>query len=275
VDRVLSREQGGGVDAQFIRQMQGWDTLSAATGIGTIGLPASPQEHLDMAQQETGHAVASPFNQYEPLSLTFCPLPITSHKYNIRRTKMKRQTLVEYKDASPEIQAIYDEVMEVTGSPDVFNFLKAFGNNEKALRAFWSMLRYTLLEGDVPALLKQLILFRVSVEYGNTYCASLHGQTVLRIDPTITYDELMAMSDGGNMDIPASYVTAIELVTQMALRPKTVEAEDFDFEEQLRDEGFSEQEIDELISVAGFGVLLNTMTDIVHIPAEKPLDPAT
>jgi len=186
---------------------------------------------------------------------------------------MKRQTLVEYKDASPEIQAIYDEVMEVSGSPDVFNFLKAFGNNEKVLRAFWSMLRYTLLEGDVPALLKQLILFRISVEYGNTYCASLHGRTVLRMDPTITYDELIAMSDGGNMDIPASYRVAIEIVTQMALRSKTVEAEVF--EEQLRDEGFSEQEIDELISVAGFGVLLNTMTDIVHVPAEEPLRPAT
>src|ERR1700693_1139286 len=190
-----------------------------------------------------------------------------------RRKNMKRQTLVEYKDASPEIQAIYDEVMEVIGSPDVFNFLKAFGNNEKVLRAFWSMLRYTLLEGDVPALLKQLILFRISVEYGNTYCASLHGRTVLRMDPTITYDELIAMSDGGNMDIPASYRGAMEIVTQMALRPKTVEAEDF--EEQLRDEGFSEQEIDELISVAGFGVLLNTMTDIVHVPSEEPLRPAT
>ena len=186
---------------------------------------------------------------------------------------MKRQTLVEHKDAAPEIQAIYDEVMEVIGSPDVFNFLKAFGNNEKVLRAFWSMLRYTLLEGDVPALLKQLILFRISVEYGNTYCASLHGRTVLRIDPTITYDELIAMSNGGNLDIPASYGVAIDLVTQMALRPKTVAAKDFDFEEQLRDEGFSEQEIDELISIAGLGVLLNTMTDIVHIPTEAPLEP--
>gem|GEM_PF-4928436 len=28
---------------------------------------------------------------------------------------MKRQTFVEYKDAAPEVQAIYDEVMEVTG----------------------------------------------------------------------------------------------------------------------------------------------------------------
>jgi alkylhydroperoxidase family enzyme len=188
---------------------------------------------------------------------------------------MKRQTLVEYKDASPEIQAIYDEAMEVIGSSEVFNFLKAFGNNEKVLRAFWSMLRYTLLEGDVPALLKQLILFRISVEYGNAYCASLHGRTVLRMDPTIAYDELMAMSDGGNMDIPASYGVAIELVTQMALRPKTVKAEDFDFEEQLRNEGFSDQEIEELIAIAGLGVLLNTIMDIVQLPTEAPLEPAT
>ena len=188
---------------------------------------------------------------------------------------MKRQTLVEYKDASPASQVIYDEVMQISGSPDVFNFLKAFGNNERVLRAFWSMIRYILFEGDIPALLKQLILFRISVEYGNTYCASLHGRTVLRIDPTINYDELIAMSDGGNLDIPPSYEVAIDLVTRMALRPKTAAAEDFDFEEQLRDEGFSEQEIDELISIAGFGVLLNTMTDIVHIPAEAPLDPAT
>lgn len=185
---------------------------------------------------------------------------------------MKRLTLVEYKDASPEIRTIYDEVMEVTGSPDVFNFLKAFGNNEKVLRAFWSMIRYTLLEGNVPGLLKQLILFRISVEYGNTYCASLHGRTVLRMDPTITYDELIAMSDGGNIDIPASYAVAIDIITRMALHPKTVAAGNFDFEEQLRDEGFLEQEIDELISVAGFGVLLNTMTDIVHVPAEEPLE---
>lgn len=185
---------------------------------------------------------------------------------------MKRQVLVEYNEASPEVQAIYDEAMEVTGIPDVFNSLKALGNNEKVLRGFWSMLRYTLLEGDVPALLKQLILFRISVEYGNTYCASLHGRTVLRMDPTITYDELVAMSKGGDMDVPASYAIAIKVVTQMAMQPKTVATEDFDFEEQLRDEGFSEQEIDELIALAGFGVMLNTMTDIVHIPAEEPLD---
>lgn len=137
------------------------------------------------------------------------------------------------------------------------------------------MIRYVLLEGEVPALLKQLILYKISLDYGNTYCTSLHGRTVLRMDSTISYEELKAMSEGANLDIPAAYQVAINLVSRMALQPKTVEAEDFDFEEQLRDEGFSEQEIDELIAVAGFGVLLNTMTDIVKVPSEEPLEAST
>ena len=188
---------------------------------------------------------------------------------------MKRFVIVEYQDASPEVQRIYDDIMETAGVTDVFNFLKAFGNNERVLRGFWSILKNVLLSGEVPMLLKQLILFRISVEYGNTYCASLHGQTILRIDPTITYDELLTISHGGKLDIPASYEVALDLITQMALQPKTVAREDFNFEEQLRDEGFSEQEIDELISVAGFGVLLNTMTDIVLVPTEDSPAPGT
>jgi alkylhydroperoxidase family enzyme len=180
--------------------------------------------------------------------------------------------MVEYKDASPAVRAIYDETMEVTGMTDVFNFFKALGTNENVLRGFWSMLRYTLLEGEVPALLKQLILFKISVESGNEYCTSLHGRTAIRLDPTISLDELMAMSKGGNLESPASYQVALEIVTQMALQSKTIGADDFDFEEQLRDEGFSEREIDELISVAGFGVLMNTMTDIIRVPADESLE---
>ena len=109
---------------------------------------------------------------------------------------MKRQTLVEYEEASPEVQEIYNEIMETTGAPTVLNFLKALGQNEKVLRAVWSMLKYTIIEGEIPALLKQLILFRISIVAGNQYCTALHGHAVLNMDPTLTYDDLIAMSEG-------------------------------------------------------------------------------
>ncbi len=187
---------------------------------------------------------------------------------------MKRQTLVEYEDASPEVQEIYNEIMETTGAPTVLNFLKALGQNEKVLRAVWSMLKYTIIEGEIPALLKQLILFRISIVAGNQYCTALHGHAVLNMDPTLTYDDLIAMSEGKDIaQMPLSFQVAIDVIPKLALQPKRIADEDFDFEDQLRDEGFSEREIDELIAQAHFGVMLNVMTDIFDIPWESPFPP--
>jgi len=187
---------------------------------------------------------------------------------------MKRQTLVEYEDASPEVQEIYNEIMTTMGAPTVLNFLKALGHNENVLRAVWSMLKYTIVEGEIPALLKQLILFRISIVAGNQYCTALHGHAALNMDPTLTYDDLIAISEGRDVaQMPLSFQVAIDVITQLALQPKRVAEEDFDFEDQLRDEGFSEREIDELIAQAHFGVMLNVMTDIFDIPWESPFPP--
>ncbi len=85
---------------------------------------------------------------------------------------MKRVTLVEYDAAAPEVQAIYDEIMETMGSPDVLNVFKALGNNENVLRAVWSMLKNTLVAGEIPSLLKELILFRISIKPGQGWVVS-------------------------------------------------------------------------------------------------------
>lgn len=187
---------------------------------------------------------------------------------------MKRQTLVEHKDASREVQAIYDEIREIMGSPTVPNFLKALGNNENVLRAIWSMTKHTMIEGEIPSLLKQLILFKISINAGNGYCTALHGHAALNLDPTLSYDDLINLSDGKTSTrLPASFQVAIKIVTQAALQPKSVADEDFDFEDQLRDEGFSEREIDELMAQAYFAVMMNTFIDSFDIPWESPFPP--
>ena len=70
---------------------------------------------------------------------------------------MKRASLVEYDDAAPEVQAVYDEIMDTMGAPEVLNSLKALGHNLRVLRGVWSILNATLIEGEIPELLKQLI----------------------------------------------------------------------------------------------------------------------
>jgi alkylhydroperoxidase family enzyme len=183
---------------------------------------------------------------------------------------MKRNQQIEYEDASPEVQAIYDETMDTLGIPVVLNAFKALGNNAQVLRSVWSIVKGTLVEGEIPALLKQLILFKISVVAGNEFCTSLHGHDALNLDSTLSYEDLMALANGTCTKLPVSFQVAIDLVSKAALEPKNIADDEFDFEEQLRDEGFSESEIDELLAQGMLGVLLNMMTDTYDIPAQQP-----
>ncbi len=188
---------------------------------------------------------------------------------------MKRNSLVEYEDASPEVQAIYDEIMNTMGSPTVLNFLKALGRNVHSLNAVWSMLKETVIEGEIPGLLKQLILFKISINIGNEYCTALHGHAALNLDPTLAYDDLVALSDGAcSANLPSSFPVAIEIVTRASLDPKSVDDPGWDFEDQLQEEGFTESEIDELLSVGFFSVMMNMLTDTYDVPWESPFPPA-
>jgi alkylhydroperoxidase family enzyme len=187
---------------------------------------------------------------------------------------MKRSTHVEYEDTSPEVRAVYDEIMDTMGSTSVLNFLKALGHNPHVLRGIWSMLRETVVEGEVPALLKQLILFKISTIAGNLYCTKLHGHAALNLDATLTYDDLAALSGGGcSANLPSSFRVAIEIISRTSLEPKSVEDPDWSFEDQLRDEGFSESEIDELIAVGFFGIMMNLLTDTYDVPWEESFPP--
>jgi len=187
---------------------------------------------------------------------------------------VKRRVQVEYEDAIPEIRSEYDEIMERMGSPSVLNFLKALGHNPHVLRAVWSMLKGTVIEGEIPALLKQLILFNISLTAGNQYCTALHGHAALNLDPTLTYDDLVALSGGTcSANLPPSFPVAIDIIARASLHPKSVEDADWDFEEQLRDEGFSESEIEELLAVGFFSVMMNMLTDTYDVPWESPFPP--
>ena len=189
---------------------------------------------------------------------------------------MKRSTHVEYDDTTPEVRALYDEIMDTMGSNSVLNFLKALGHNPHVLRGVWSMLRGTVVEGEIPALLKQLILFKISTIAGNQYCTRLHGHAALNLDPTLTYDDLVSLSGGScSANLPPSFPVAIEIVSRASLDPKSVEDPDWDFEEQLRDEGFSDVEIDELLAVGFFSVMMNMLTDTYDIPSESPFPPSS
>ena len=183
---------------------------------------------------------------------------------------MKRQIAVEYEEASPEVKEIYDVGMQVLGTDSVPNWMKALGNNPRILRATWEKFRFTVLEGDISQLLKQLILFNISVRAGNQYCTNVHGYSALNLEPDLTYEDLMSMSTGEAMsELPMSFQVAIETITNIAFLSDEEIAE-LDFISILLDAGFNQAEIDELLAQADFGVMMNKIVNLYDIPLETP-----
>lgn len=183
---------------------------------------------------------------------------------------MKRRIeLIEYDAACDETRALYDEAMATLGTTKVPNWMKAQGRSPPVLRSNWEKFKNTVLTGAIPPLLKQLILFVISVRESNEYCIAAHGNWALSLDTALSCDDLYSLARGESyVGLPNAFRTAIEVVTKLALQPDSIAVEDF--VSTLAGAGFSGAEIDELLAQADFGVMMNIIMAINHVPADVP-----
>ena len=180
--------------------------------------------------------------------------------------------LVEYKDASQEVKAIYDDTMRTMSLPFVLNWFKCQGTTPNILRGNWEKLKTTLLMGDVPNILKQLIIYNISRNKGCAYCTYVHGMLANQMSTYLTGGEQIDLTSNMDSDtIPSSYKTAIRIATKGALTPNEIENEDF---EQLRDEGFTDTEIEEIFAQSDLTNMLNTIADVSGIKVDNELTEA-
>src|SRR5208282_4472174 len=82
--------------------------------------------------------------------------------------------LIEYEDASPEVRAVYDDIMTTRKVDAVNNFWKAIANDPAMLRRTWESLKQVMQPGALAPLTKELIYIAVSVSNGCGYCIASH-----------------------------------------------------------------------------------------------------
>ncbi|QNF31317.1 carboxymuconolactone decarboxylase family protein (plasmid) [Adhaeribacter swui] len=183
-----------------------------------------------------------------------------------------RFKIVPYQEANSEVKAIYEETMQVLQLPFVLNWFKCQGSNATLLRGNWAKLRSTLIEGEVPNILKQLIIYNVSKERGCEYCAHAHGLFADSMSRMISEEpDFQVTTDLDSPLLPNSYKSAIKLVTKAALNAQDLTNTDF---EKLLQEGFTEQEIQELMAQADLVNMLNTLATISGIKIDNELTEA-
>ena len=82
--------------------------------------------------------------------------------------------LIEYEDASPEVQAVYDDIMETRQVDWVNNFWKALAVDPASLRRTWESVKEVMAPGALDPLTKELLYVAISVTNGCEYCIASH-----------------------------------------------------------------------------------------------------
>ena len=87
---------------------------------------------------------------------------------------MSLVTLIEYNDASPEVRAVYDDIMKTRGSDWVNNFWKALANDPPTLARMWESVKQVMAPGALDPLVKEMVYVAVSATNGCEYCTWSH-----------------------------------------------------------------------------------------------------
>ncbi|MDP0500421.1 MAG: carboxymuconolactone decarboxylase family protein [Verrucomicrobiota bacterium JB022] len=179
-----------------------------------------------------------------------------------------RFPIVSYEEASPEVRAVYDDAMRTLQLPFVLNWFKCQGGNATLLRGNWAKLKSTLLEGEVPNVLKQLIIYNVSKQRGCEYCARAHAIFADSMSSMISTAPGFRATNLESPEIPESFKVAVRLTTKAAMYPQDFSNQDY---AALLDVGFTTDETQELLAQADLVNMLNTIADLSGIRIDNEL----
>jgi len=82
--------------------------------------------------------------------------------------------LIEYDQASPEVRAIYDDIMATRKTDWIGNFWKAIAHDPATLKRTWESIKQIMAPGAIDAVTKEMIYVAVSVTNQCEYCIASH-----------------------------------------------------------------------------------------------------
>lgn len=107
---------------------------------------------------------------------------------------MAPQRPIDYADASPEVRAVFDDIMRSRQIKDVNNFWKYLARDPATLKRTWESIKEIMAPDALDAVTKEMIYLAVSVTNGCGYCIASHGAAAHKAGMTeAMFGELMAV----------------------------------------------------------------------------------
>ena len=134
---------------------------------------------------------------------------------------MPTAVMVEYDQATPEVRAVYDEIMAVKSIDFVPNFWKTLASHPPLLARVWRGLDEAMRPGALDALTKEMVALAVSATNGCTYCIRSHTAAArkLGMDDAMlgelmavvgTFNQTNRLADGYQVEVDVQLMRATE-----------------------------------------------------------------
>jgi len=101
---------------------------------------------------------------------------------------------IEYGDASPEVRAVYDDIMTTRNTDWINNFWKALASDPVTLRRTWESVKQIMAPGALDAVTKEMVYLAISASNQCGYCIASHTAAARKAGMTdAQFAELMAV----------------------------------------------------------------------------------
>src|SRR5271156_1319363 len=102
--------------------------------------------------------------------------------------------LIEYAAASPEVRAVYDDIMATRKTDWINNFWKALAHDVATLRRTWESVKQIMAPGALDAVTKEMIYLAISASNQCGYCIASHTAAARKAGMSNSqFAELMAV----------------------------------------------------------------------------------
>ncbi|MCB0063236.1 MAG: carboxymuconolactone decarboxylase family protein [Caldilineaceae bacterium] len=165
----------------------------------------------------------------------------------------------------PLVCSVFDEVRTELGFGIVPNLFKSMATSPQFLAGQWHQFRTTVLQGQLPRTLKEMIGVVISQANQSEYALKvhLHSLSALGISEEVLR---LLVADFEHCPLPSRQKAAIRFGLQCAVQPQTLTAAEFT---QLRQVGMTDVEIFEIIATANLFLGVNHYTDAIALEIDQ------
>ena len=167
------------------------------------------------------------------------------------------------KEASQEVNGVYDEFSQKMRFPSAPNFIMTQGHSATVARGTWELVRNVLVTGQISRWIKEMIFAAISKDRNCHYCAAAHlaccrmlGVNPVHLESLVR--DVTSITDTKLRDM-------ILFAVKCSRDPQSLIEADF---EQLRLHGLGQSEIVEIISMSALAVYANIIADATGMDAD-------